>query len=598
MRSHLKCSRILLSLLASALTVFMIFSTAFAQDDAAPKNDLSVDYQWLHPGGTVPSFGGTPQNPLPQKLPDMAKGIGASFTHNFTPIWGLEGDIGTNSGSGNHLTTLSAGPRVMFRMEDADLFVHALVGYSALAVDGFSTSNGITGVLGGGMDLKITRTLSWRVFQADWLPSSHHFGQVAPSNLATPGLHSVRLRTGILLNFGFAETTPVSASVSVQPTEVMVGEPLTATATASNFNPKHDLNYEWSSTCGKVTGKGETASIDTAGAPGGSCTTTVKVTDPRSKKNNVASASTNFTVKEPPKNPPTISCSSSPASVQAGASVTVSCTCNSPDNVPVTVSNYTATSGTISGSGNTATLNTTGASPGTVTVNASCSDQRGLSTPATTQVTIENPPPPPPPTETPEVKQLEARLALHSIYFPTALPTAANPSGGLVKSQQATLTTLAADFKKYLESKPDAHLILEGHADPRGSASYNQALSERRVDRTKAFLIEQGVPVGNIETKAFGAQQQLTADQVKASVDQNPELTASEKARILKNERTIILASNRRVDVTLSTTGQESVRQFPFNAADSLSLIGGREKPAAPKTTKKAPVKKAPMKKK
>src|SRR6185503_5658943 len=100
MRSHLKCSRILLSLLASALTVFMIFSTAFAQDDTAPKYDLSVDYQWLHPGGTVPSFGGTPQNPLPQKLPDMAKGIGASFAYNATPIWGLEGDVGTNSGSG------------------------------------------------------------------------------------------------------------------------------------------------------------------------------------------------------------------------------------------------------------------------------------------------------------------------------------------------------------------------------------------------------------------------------------------------------------------------------------------------------------------
>jgi outer membrane protein OmpA-like peptidoglycan-associated protein len=228
-------------------------------------------------------------------------------------------------------------------------------------------------------------------------------------------------------------------------------------------------------------------------------------------------------------------------------------------------------------------------------VNASCSDQRGLNTPATTEVAVENPPPPPPPQVSPEVKALEARLALHSVYFPTAQPTKANPSGGLVKSQQATLTTLAADFKKYLESKPDAKLVLEGHADVRGAADYNQALSERRVDRTKSFLIEQGVPAGNIETKAFGAQQQLTADQVKASVDQNPELTPGEKARILKNERTIILASNRRVDVTLSTTGQESVRQFPFNAADSLTLIGGREKAVGTKAVMK---KKPPMKKK
>jgi outer membrane protein OmpA-like peptidoglycan-associated protein len=190
------------------------------------------------------------------------------------------------------------------------------------------------------------------------------------------------------------------------------------------------------------------------------------------------------------------------------------------------------------------------------------------------------------------VRELEARLALHSVYFPTAQPTTANPQGGLVRSQQQTLTSLAADFKKYLESRPDAYLILEGHADPRGSAEYNQALSERRVERTKNVLIQNGVPAGNIETKAFGAQQQLAPEQVRGSVEQSTDLTPGEKQRIVRNMRTILLASNRRVDVTLSTTGQESVRQFPFNAADSLTLIGGREKPKpTTKTTK-------PMKKK
>jgi outer membrane protein OmpA-like peptidoglycan-associated protein len=299
-------------------------------------------------------------------------------------------------------------------------------------------------------------------------------------------------------------------------------------------------------------------------------------------------------VKEPPKNPPTVSCTASPTSVQAGASVSVSCTCTSPDSVPVTVSNYTATGGTITGEGNTATLNTTGASPGTITVNASCSDQRGLNTPASTSVTIEAPPPPP---VNPEVQRLEQRLSLHSIYFPTAQPTPANPKGGLVKSQQQTLIDLAADFKKYLEAKPDAHLILEGHADPRGPAEYNQKLSERRTESTKAFLVGQGVPEDHIDTKAFGAQQQLTADQVNQSLDQATDITPGEKARIKRNMRTIILASNRRVDVTLSTTGQSSVRQFPFNAADALTLIGGREKPAgtAPaKTTRKRRMKKKP----
>ena len=185
---------------------------------------------------------------------------------------------------------------------------------------------------------------------------------------------------------------------------------------------------------------------------------------------------------------------------------------------------------------------------------------------------------------------LEAKLALHSVYFATAKPTEKEPTGGLVKSQEQTLETLATDFAKYREAKPDAHLILEGHADVRGSKAYNQALSERRVARVKSFLIEHGVPEANLETKALGDQHNLTAAEVKASVEQNPELTKEERARVLRNMKTIIWASNRRVDVTLSTASQTetSVRTYPFNATDSLTLIGGRE------AAKKAPAAKAP----
>jgi outer membrane protein OmpA-like peptidoglycan-associated protein len=162
------------------------------------------------------------------------------------------------------------------------------------------------------------------------------------------------------------------------------------------------------------------------------------------------------------------------------------------------------------------------------------------------------------------------------------------------------LIELASDFKKYLESKPDAHLILGGHADLRGSVEYNQALSERRVARTKSFLIEQGVPEASIETKAFGKEHNLTDEEVKGEVESNTELTTEERARVLKNIVTIRMASNRRVDVTLSTTGQTSVRQFPFNATDALTLIGGREaakKPVAKKPMAKKPVAKPAPKK-
>ena len=98
-------------------------------------------------------------------------------------------------------------------------------------------------------------------------------------------------------------------------------------------------------------------------------------------------------------------------------------------------------------------------------------------------------------------------------------------------------------------------------------------LSRRRVESTKRFLMDHGVPAANIETKAVGVQQNLTELQVKDAVEQNPELTPADRQNMLQNMTTITLASNRRVDVTLSTTGQRSVRQYPFNAADSLALL-------------------------
>jgi outer membrane protein OmpA-like peptidoglycan-associated protein len=207
-------------------------------------------------------------------------------------------------------------------------------------------------------------------------------------------------------------------------------------------------------------------------------------------------------------------------------------------------------------------------------VSATCTDSGGLNAQAATEVIVENLPPPPP---TPEIEVTEARLALHSIYFPTALPAIINPDAGLVTSQQQTLVALAADFKKYLESKPGAHLLLEGHADPRGRTKYDQKLSERRADRVKTFLVEQGISEASIDTKAFGARHALREAAVKDTIENNPELSPEERQRALKNIRTIVLASDRRVDIVLSTTGESSVRQFPLNAADALTLIGGRE---------------------
>jgi outer membrane protein OmpA-like peptidoglycan-associated protein len=161
-------------------------------------------------------------------------------------------------------------------------------------------------------------------------------------------------------------------------------------------------------------------------------------------------------------------------------------------------------------------------------------------------------------------------------------------------SQAATLDTLASDFLQYLKYRPDSHLILEGHADIRGAKDYNVKLSERRVERTKSHLVEKGVPADHLETRAFGFEKNMTSEEVKNLIEADPDLNSAEKQKILKNLLTVRLANNRRVDVTLSTTGEQSVRRFPFSAKDALTLLsrGGGETPKK-KTAAPAPPKKA-----
>jgi outer membrane protein OmpA-like peptidoglycan-associated protein len=152
----------------------------------------------------------------------------------------------------------------------------------------------------------------------------------------------------------------------------------------------------------------------------------------------------------------------------------------------------------------------------------------------------------------------------------------------LLASQQRTLLTEASDFKKYLAFKPDATVTLHGHADVRGSAAFNQALSERRVARVKNFLVEQGVPADRIQTEGLGEEQPLSAAEIRTLAEQDTTLTPDQRSRIVQNSRAVAWAQSRRVDLTLSTTGQTSERKFPFNAEDVLTLVS----PAAPAAAK------------
>jgi len=463
--------RVLLASFLLILAVVLLSAVTLAQDAETPKYEIFAGYQWLHPGGTVPAPFGDYNHPTRLNIPDMSTGFGTAFTYNFQKYLGLEGDFGYNWD--NYETTLSTGPKLTYRTDEANYFLHTLLSYNRLNVNGLPNANGIGAILGGGMDLRLTHMFYLRLFEADYVWARQNYSSVVSNSfpdLRRPSLGGVRLRTGLVFNLGYPELVTPSASCSVQPSEVMVGEPITATATTANFNPKHPLNYAWSGTGGKVTGKDNTASIDTNGVAGGSYTVTAQITDPKKKTGGEATCTASYAVKEPPKNPPTMSCSASPASLQAGGSSTITCACSSPDNVPVTVAGWTASSGSVSGSGNTAILNTSGASPGPITVSATCTDSRGLNTPASTQVTIENPP----------------------------VPAAAPQAGKLTDCDFENMAKIGKpwrvdneckgkldDVAKNLQQNADSKLVIVGNAEP---AETRKNLAAERAVNSKAYL--------------------------------------------------------------------------------------------------------------
>ena len=447
------------------IAVFVFSSLALAQDDQAPKYEIFAGYQWLHPGATVPGPSGTYMNPVGFKLPDMAAGAGGSFTYNFNKYTGAEADLGRNWTGSADETTLSVGPKIGVRYEEAKFFLHSLLSWNHLTTPGLGGRNGIGVIAGGGMGFVFNQHWGFRLFEVDYVWGHHNFSDAVSTefgDLRRVNLNGVRLRTGLEYSWGYPETALPGASCSVQPSEVMVGEPVTATASASNFNPKHTLTYQWNSNGGKVMGKDNTASIDTNGMAGGSYTVTANITDPKMKKGGTVSCSANFTVKEPPKNPPTLSCSASPTSLQAGGSSTITCSCTSPDNVPVTVGDWSATGGNISGMGSTATLNTTGASAGPITVSATCTDSRGLKSPAASaQVTVENPPPPPVP-QASKLSQCD-------------FPNEKKPW-----RVDNTCKAILDDVAKNLQQNADNQLVIVGNADP--AEKRKNLAAERAVD--------------------------------------------------------------------------------------------------------------------
>jgi outer membrane protein OmpA-like peptidoglycan-associated protein len=535
------------------------------------------DYVNFNPGGGFASF-------------NNYGGSGA-FTWNATRWLGLTEELGGLSynrivnGTTLHggITTFLVGPRVNFRRFDYFVpFVELMVGagHAGPEMTGSNSQTAFALVAGGGVDIALTRNIAWRFAEIDYLSTSFYGNSLAAGGRE----NSLRLGTGIVLRFGLPHEAPPApvnhppvAACSANPTSVFAGSGDTVAVHVNASDPDNDpLTYSYTATGGAVDGSGPDARWNSTGVTPGNYTVTAQVND---GKGGTASCATDIKVEERPNRQPTATLSVERSPILPGEHTGITCTGTDPDGDPLTYS-YTASGGQVTGTGQNVSFDATGLQPGTYTVKCTVNDGRGGTADASGNVEVK---------EAPQVHQLEMKLALHSIYFPTALPTVAKPNGGLMASQAVTLDTLAADFTQYLTYRPNAHLILGGHADVRGGKEYNQLLSERRVEKTKSYLIEKGVPADHIDTKAYGEEQNMTDAEVKKLLEDDPDLTPAEKDKFLKNLLTVRLANNRRVDVTLSTTGEQSVRRFPFNAKDALTLLsrsgGETAKKKAPAAT-------------
>jgi outer membrane protein OmpA-like peptidoglycan-associated protein len=547
-----------------------------------PKFEIAgmFDYVNFNPGGGFSSFNNY--------------GGSGSFTWNASRWIGLTEELGGLSynrnvnGSSIHggITTYLVGPRLNLRKFDYFIpWAEFLLGgaHAGPPMTGTVSQSSFTLAAGGGVDIALTRNIVWRFAEIDYLMTNF-----TGSTLGGNGRQdNLRLGSGIVLRFGLPHEAPPApvnhppvAACTANPTSVFAGSSDVVAIHVDASDPDNDpLTYAYTATGGTVDGSGPDARWSVGSAAAGSYTVTAAVND---GKGGTASCATDIKVEPRPNRPPTASLSVERSPILPGEHTGITCTGTDPDGDPLTYS-YSASGGQITGTSSSVTFDATGLAAGTYTVKCTVNDGRGGTADASGNVEVKEPP---------QVHQLEVKLALHSIYFPTAQPTVAKPAGGLMSSQAVTLDVLAVDFQQYLTYRPNAHLILGGHADIRGGKEYNQLLSERRVEKTKSYLIAKGVPADHIDTKAYGEEQNMSDAEVKQLLEDDPDLTPAEKQKFLKNLVTVRLANNRRVDVTLSTTGEQSVRRFPFNAKDALTLLsreGGERGTAAKKPAAKKP---------
>ncbi len=74
---------------------------------------------------------------------------------------------------------------------------------------------------------------------------------------------------------------------------------------------------------------------------------------------------------------------------------------------------------------------------------------------------------------------------------------------------------------KWMKVNPNYLILIEGHADERGTNEYNLALGERRAKATLNYLVAQGVPADRLTPISYGKERPRCAEQTEACWAEN-----------------------------------------------------------------------------
>jgi OOP family OmpA-OmpF porin len=82
-----------------------------------------------------------------------------------------------------------------------------------------------------------------------------------------------------------------------------------------------------------------------------------------------------------------------------------------------------------------------------------------------------------------------------------------------------------------LLARSDIKVEIDGHTDGKGSASYNQKLSERRAESVKQYLVGRGIDAGRMSTKGFGKSKPIADN----STDEGRELNRRVELKVTES---------------------------------------------------------------